>query len=137
MIQKTIKWRREWVPEEIRYDSLPLQMARGKVMVPRGNILDKFGRPIVYMEGRRDTPEAQKEGARPMIEHLVYWLEVACRQADASPEVCPRTHSHLWHALTHSCHSVGHHCATLSHDIKLMPDGRRSFACRPMVRWCG
>ena len=88
MLRKSVEWRREVQPESIRWDDLPEQMVTGKIIVPRSGDVCLQGRPILLMEMRRNESDPVKD-VQAQVKHLIYWMEVASRAADALPKVRP------------------------------------------------
>uniref|UniRef100_A0A0E0K5C0 CRAL-TRIO domain-containing protein n=1 Tax=Oryza punctata TaxID=4537 RepID=A0A0E0K5C0_ORYPU len=71
MLKKTLKWRSEYKPDEIRWDEIANEAATGKIY--RTDYFDKSGRSILVMRpGVQNTKKAKGQ-----IRYLVYCMENA------------------------------------------------------------
>uniref|UniRef100_A0A0D9VL47 CRAL-TRIO domain-containing protein n=1 Tax=Leersia perrieri TaxID=77586 RepID=A0A0D9VL47_9ORYZ len=71
MLKKTLKWRSEYKPDEIRWDEIANEAATGKIY--RTHYFDKSGRSILVMRpGVQNTKKAKGQ-----IRYLVYCMENA------------------------------------------------------------
>ncbi|XP_006647906.1 phosphatidylinositol transfer protein 3-like [Oryza brachyantha] len=71
MLKKTLKWRSEYRPDEIRWDEIANEAATGKIY--RTDYFDKSGRSILVMRpGVQNTKKAKGQ-----IRYLVYCMENA------------------------------------------------------------
>lgn len=78
MLKATLEWRLTYKPHEIRWEQVKHESVTGKQMV--FDFPDKDGRPIVLMRTRfENTKEPESQ-----VRFLIYHLEMASRQADAS-----------------------------------------------------
>ncbi|XP_057502411.1 uncharacterized protein LOC130786185 [Actinidia eriantha] len=71
MIKKTLKWRLEYKPEEIRWDEVAREAETGKIY--RSNYVDKHGRTVLVMRPRCQNSKSTKS----QIRYLVYCMENA------------------------------------------------------------
>ncbi|KAI5407949.1 uncharacterized protein LOC127084185 isoform X2 [Lathyrus oleraceus] len=71
MLKQSLKWRREYKPEEIRWDEVSKEAEIGKMY--RANYCDKHGRPVIIMRTDRENSKSLKEE----IKHFVYCMENA------------------------------------------------------------
>lgn len=84
MLKETLKWREQYKPEAITWDSIQSEAALNKV-----TILDEFdneGRPIVFMRPRNEKQSSDNE---LKLKYVVYIMERASKIADESG-VCQR-----------------------------------------------
>jgi hypothetical protein len=79
MLEATLKWRAEFRPEEITWDDMEDEAARGKVFVL--DHPDKEGRPVVFMRPRKEVYGGDND---KRLKWVVYVMETASRVADAS-----------------------------------------------------
>jgi hypothetical protein len=79
MLEHTLKWREEFRPDEITWDDMEDEAARGKVFVL--DHPDKEGRPIVFMRPRKEKYGGDND---KRLRWVVYVMETASRVADAS-----------------------------------------------------
>lgn len=71
MLMKTLKWRSEYKPDEIRWDDISDEAATGKIY--RSDYFDKSGRSILVMR-----PSCQNtKKAKGQVRYLVYCMENA------------------------------------------------------------
>ncbi|GIL56368.1 hypothetical protein Vafri_11730 [Volvox africanus] len=78
MLKTTLEWRLDYKPHLIKWEEVKSESLSGKLWVY--HVLDKAGRPIVFMRPRnQNTKETDMQ-----IRHLIYTLEVASRLADKS-----------------------------------------------------
>ncbi|CAI8597491.1 unnamed protein product [Vicia faba] len=71
MLKQSLKWRREYKPEEIRWDDVSNEAKIGKMY--RANYCDKHGRPVIIMKTNRQNSKSLTEE----IKHFVYCMENA------------------------------------------------------------
>ncbi|XP_045803362.1 phosphatidylinositol transfer protein 3-like [Trifolium pratense] len=71
MLKQSLKWRKEYKPEEIRWDEVSNEAETGKIYRP--NYFDKHGRPVLIMRTNRQKSKTLKEE----IKHFVYCMENA------------------------------------------------------------
>ncbi|XP_058787702.1 uncharacterized protein LOC131662042 [Vicia villosa] len=71
MLKQSLKWRREYKPEEIRWDDVSNEAKIGKMH--RANYCDKYGRPVIVMRTDRQNSKLLTEE----IKHFVYCMENA------------------------------------------------------------
>ncbi|KAH1253381.1 Phosphatidylinositol transfer protein 3 [Glycine max] len=71
MLKQSLKWRKEYKPEEIRWEEVAAVAEKG--MLYRPNYCDKYGRPVIVMRpcNKKSTP------AQDMIKYFVYCMENA------------------------------------------------------------
>jgi hypothetical protein len=81
MLEATLKWRSEFRPNEITWDDMEEEAARGKVFVL--DHPDKEGRPVVFMRPRKEKYGGDND---QRLRWVVYVMETASRVADASCE---------------------------------------------------
>lgn len=71
MLKASLKWRLDFMPEEIRWDDVASEAETGKIY--RSNYKDKHGRPVLVMRPRCQNTKSL-EG---QMKYLVYCLENA------------------------------------------------------------
>ncbi|KHN09133.1 phosphatidylinositol transfer protein 3-like [Glycine soja] len=71
MLKQSLKWRKEYKPQEIRWEEVAAVAEKG--MLYRPNYSDKYGRPVIVMRpcNKKSTP------AQDMIKYFVYCMENA------------------------------------------------------------
>ena len=79
MLEETLNWRESFKPDELTWDDMEEEAARGKVFVL--DQVDKEGRPVVFMRPRKEKYGGNNE---QRIKWVVYVMETASRVADAS-----------------------------------------------------
>lgn len=79
MLLETLKWRAEYRPDEITFDGLEGEAARGKVFILEH--LDREGRPVVFMRPRKEVYGGDNA---VRIRWVVYVMEMASRIADVT-----------------------------------------------------
>lgn len=71
MLEDSLKWRKTYRPEEIRWHEVAIEGETGKVY--RANFFDRDGRPVLVLRpGRQNTTSHDNQ-----LRHLVYLLENA------------------------------------------------------------
>jgi len=87
MLEDTLKWRLEYKPDELRWEDIHTEAARGKVYLLED--VDPEGRPVVFMRPRREVYGGDND---KRVQYVVYIMEQASRLADAHGEWiwCPR-----------------------------------------------
>ncbi|KAL4855262.1 Phosphatidylinositol transfer protein 3 [Chlorella vulgaris] len=78
MLLETLKWRGEYKPQELKWDNIKHEGARGKLFILEH--ADKAGRPVVIMRPRLEAVYSGNGDER--VKWLVYTLEQAARLAD-------------------------------------------------------
>ncbi|KAL1547028.1 phosphatidylinositol transfer protein 3-like [Salvia divinorum] len=71
MLKASLKWRSEYMPEEIRWDDVAAEAETGKIY--RSAYKDKHGRPVLVMRPRCQNTKSIKG----QIKYLVYCMENA------------------------------------------------------------
>ncbi|KAG6438180.1 hypothetical protein SASPL_103117 [Salvia splendens] len=71
MLKASLKWRLEYMPEEIRWDDVAVEAETGKIY--RSSYKDKHGRPVLVMRPRCKNTNSIKG----QIKYLVYCMENA------------------------------------------------------------
>ncbi|XP_047983237.1 phosphatidylinositol transfer protein 3-like [Salvia hispanica] len=71
MLKASLKWRSEYMPEEIRWDDVAVEAETGKIY--RSSYKDKHGRPVLVMRPRCQNTNSIKG----QIKYLVYCMENA------------------------------------------------------------
>ena len=77
MLEETLKWRASYRPDEIKWDDVEEEAARGKVFVLTNP--DKEGRPVVFMRPRKEVYGGDND---QRVRWVVYVMEMASRIAD-------------------------------------------------------
>lgn len=78
MLLETLRWRAEYKPQELNWDNIKHEGARGKLFILEH--ADKAGRPVVIMRPRLEAVYSGNGDER--VKWLVYTLEQAARLAD-------------------------------------------------------
>lgn len=91
MLLETLKWRASYQPDDLTWDDLESEAARGKVFVLDHK--DREGRPVVFMRPRKEIYGGDNE---LRVKWVVYVMETASRVADAS---CKLTCSIIFYGL--------------------------------------
>lgn len=71
MLKDTLKWRKDYKPDEIKWDEVASEAETGKIY--RSNYTDKHGRPVLVMRPRCQNTKS----TRSQIKYLVYCMENA------------------------------------------------------------
>ena len=79
MLEATLKWRAEQLPDSVTWDDMEAEAARGKVFVLDNP--DKEGRPIVFMRPRKEKYDPDSDDAQ-RVKWVIYVMEMASRVAD-------------------------------------------------------
>lgn len=78
MLKGTLEWRLTYKPHLIRWEEVEPEALTGKQMIYP--VPDKEGRPVVLMRSRNENTKNEDN----KIKFLIYHLEMASRQADAT-----------------------------------------------------
>ena len=78
MLEETLKWRDSYRPDELTWDDMESEAARGKVFVLDN--VDREGRPVVFMRPRKEVYGGDND---MRVRWVVYVMESASRVADA------------------------------------------------------
>lgn len=79
MLKDTLRWREEYMPEEITWDEIKSEAELKKVTIL--DTPDVDGRPIVFMRPRNEVPGSAND---LKLKYVVYIMERASHIADAS-----------------------------------------------------
>ena len=79
MLLETLKWRASYHPDEMTFEEVEGEAARGKVYVLEDK--DREGRPVVFMRPRKEVYGGDND---LRVKWVVYVMETASRVADAS-----------------------------------------------------
>lgn len=86
MLEDTLKWRLEYLPDQLRWEDVQGEAARGKVYLLHD--ADEEGRPVVFMRPRKEEYGGDND---KRVQYVVYIMEQASRLADAHGESCMGT----------------------------------------------
>jgi polyribonucleotide 5'-hydroxyl-kinase len=79
MLLDTLRWREEYKPENITWETVEGEAKLGKVFILENS--DNEGRPVVFMRPRNEVPGGDND---VKLKWVVYIMEHASRIADAS-----------------------------------------------------
>jgi len=79
MLKETLKWREQYKPEDITWDTIQSEAALKKVTIL--DQPDNEGRPIVFMRPRNEKQSSDNE---LKLKYVVYIMEHASKIADES-----------------------------------------------------